>query len=160
MGVRVRGELTEVRPATEEDVEVLVAWHSDPDVSRYWDGDTFTSDEMRTRLARADVDAFVVEAEGRPIGYLQTWREGDGGGVDMFLIPAARGRRYGPDAARAVARALLEQGWTRVTADPYLWNEAAIKAWLRAGFERIERHPADDEHSADWLLLEFRDGIP
>jgi aminoglycoside 6'-N-acetyltransferase len=78
----------------------------------------------------------------------------------MFLAPEARGRGCGPDAARALATALLEQGWSRVTVDPYVWNEPAIKAWRRAGFEPVERHRADDEHTADWLLLEFRDGIP
>src|SRR5215204_5583264 len=91
----IRGERTVVRPATEEDVDRLVAWHADPDVSRYWDGETFTAAEMRTRLARADVEAFVVEAEGEPVGYLQVWWEKDDplrGGLDMFLVPSARGR--------------------------------------------------------------------
>jgi len=156
MGLRVRGELTEVRPATEEDVDLLVAWHADPDVSRYWDGETFTPDEMRARLARPHVDAYIVEAEGRPIGYLQTWREAEEGGLDMFLIPDARGHGYGPDASRAVARALLEQGWPRVTVDPYAWNERAIKGWKNAGFVPVEEHPADEEHLAPWLLMEFR----
>jgi aminoglycoside 6'-N-acetyltransferase len=111
---------------------------------------------MRDRLARADVDAYIVEAEGRPIGYLQAWREGDDGGLDMFLVAEARGRGYGPDAARALASALLEERWTRVTVDPYLWNEPAVRAWRRAGFEPVGERPADDEHTADWLLMEFR----
>jgi aminoglycoside 6'-N-acetyltransferase len=156
VGVRLRGELTEVRPATEDDVERLVAWHADPEVSRYWDGETFTLDEMRGRLARPDVDAFIVEADGRPVGYLQAWREGDAGGLDMFLISGARGRGYGPDAARTLANALRDEGWTRITVDPYVWNERAIAAWRQAGFESVERRPADDEHTADWLLMEFR----
>ena len=155
MGVRLRGNLTEVRPATEDDVELLVAWHADPDVARYWDGETFTPDDMRVRLARPDVDAYVVETEGRPVGYLQAWREGDAGGLDMFLIPEARGRGLGPDAARALATALRDEGWTRITVDPYLWNERAIQAWKRAGFEPVERRSADGEHTADWLLMEL-----
>ena len=155
MGVRLRGNLTEVRPATEDDIELLVAWHADPDVARYWDGETFTPDDMRVRLARPDVNAYVVETEGRPVGYLQAWREGDAGGLDMFLIPEARGRGLGPDAARALATALRDEGWTRITVDPYLWNERAIQAWKRAGFEPVERRSADDEHTADWLLMEL-----
>jgi aminoglycoside 6'-N-acetyltransferase len=155
VGVRLRGNLTEVRRATEDDVELLVAWHADPDVARYWDGETFTRDDMRTRLARPDVDAYVVETEGRPVGYLQAWREGDAGGLDMFLIPEARGRGLGPDAVRALAAALREGGWTRITVDPYLWNERAIRAWKRAGFEPVKRRSADHEHTADWLLMEL-----
>ena len=155
MGVRLRGRLTEVRPATEDDVELLVAWHADPDVARYWDDETFTPEQMRARLARPDVDAYVVEAEDAPVGYLQAWREGSGGGLDMFLIPEARGKGLGPDAARALACALRDEGWTRITVDPYVWNERAIAAWKRAGFEPVERRPTGDEHTSDWLLMEF-----
>jgi aminoglycoside 6'-N-acetyltransferase len=75
----------------------------------------------------------------------------------MFLEPAARGHGYGPDAARTLARYLLaEARWPRVTVDPYRWNEWAVRAWKRAGFEPVEERPADDEHTADWLLMEFR----
>lgn len=143
---------------------MLVRWHADPDVSRYWDGETFTEDEMRERLAREDVDAFVVEADGEPVGYLQAWREDSEplrGGIDMFLVPAARGRGLGPDAARALALHLLETGWTRVTVDPYAWNAGAIRAWRRAGFELVDEteRPPDDDHVSPWLLMRFT-GLP
>src|SRR5881227_2317531 len=36
----VRGQLTTVRPATDDDVGRLVARHADPDVSRFWDDET------------------------------------------------------------------------------------------------------------------------
>jgi aminoglycoside 6'-N-acetyltransferase len=58
---------------------------------------------MAERLARDDVGAWIVEAGGEPIGYLQTHRAG----LDMFLVPPARGRGLGPDAGRAMARHLL-----------------------------------------------------
>ena len=158
VGLRVvRGALTTVRPATDADADLLVEWHADPDVSRYWDGETFTREEMLERLARPDVDAFVVEAAGRPIGYLQAWREGEEGGLDMFLVPGERGRGLGPDASRALARHLREERrWPQVTVDPYTWNEPAIRAWRKAGFVDVEERPADDEHSADWLLMVWR----
>ncbi len=91
---------------------------------------------------------------GEPVGYLQAWREGDAGGIDMFMIPAARGRGLGPDAARALARHLREEcGWTRITVDPYTWNETAIDAWRKAGFVDVEEQPADEEHPSPWLLM-------
>ena len=75
----------------------------------------------------------------------------------MFLVPEARGRGLGPDAARALARHLVdERGWTRVTVDPERWNERAVRAWGRAGFVAVEERPPDDEHGAPWLLMEFR----
>jgi aminoglycoside 6'-N-acetyltransferase len=154
MGVSVRGRLTSLRRAGTEDVERLVSWHADPEVSRYWDGETYTRAEMENRLAREDVEAWIVEERGEPVGFLQVHSVG----LDMFLIPAARGRGLGPDAARAMAEHLVrEQGSKRVTADPYAWNEGAVRAWERAGFAEISRHEADDEHTAPWILMEFRD---
>jgi aminoglycoside 6'-N-acetyltransferase len=153
----VSGALTTLRRATDADADLLVEWHADPDVSRYWDGETFTRDEMLERLRRPDVDGFIVEAGGEPVGYLQAWREGDAGGIDMFLIPEARGRGLGPDAALALVRHLRdERGWTRVTVDPYTSNERAIRAWRKAGFVDQEQRPPDDEHRAPWLLMEWR----
>ena len=66
--MRVRGSLTTVRRAVEEDANLLVSWHADPDVSRYWDGDVFTRDEMLERLRRPNVEAFVIEEGAHPVG--------------------------------------------------------------------------------------------
>ena len=147
-----------VRPATDADVDRLVGWHADPEVSRYWDRETFTAEEMRERLARGDVDAWIVEEDGEPVGYLQSWWEADEprrGGLDGFLVPEARGRGVMPAAARQLAERLLEDGWTRVTVDPYEWNERAIRGWRNAGFVEVSRHDADDEHTAPWILMRF-----
>jgi aminoglycoside 6'-N-acetyltransferase len=174
--VLVRGRLTTLRPAGAADVDRLVAWHADPEVSRYWDDETFTPAEMGERLARADVEAWIVEERGEPVGYLQVHGEaasasgeaagarptdrsafGGSGGLDMFLIPAARGRGLGPDSAQAMARHLLDKrGRARVTVDPYAWNEGAVRAWERAGFVAVSRHEADEEHTEPWILMEFR----
>jgi aminoglycoside 6'-N-acetyltransferase len=153
MGVPVRGRLTTLRAAGEADVDRLVAWHADPEVARYWDRETFTHPEMEERLARDDVEAWIVEERGEPIGFLQVHETG----LDMFLIPDARGRGLGPDAARAMAEHLLaERGRTRVTVDPYAWNQGAVRAWERAGFVEVSRHEPDEEHTAPWILMEFR----
>jgi aminoglycoside 6'-N-acetyltransferase len=152
VAVRVRGRLTALRPVGRGDVDRLVAWHADPEVSRYWDDETFTRQEMEERLARADVEAWILEEGEEPVGYLQIHPEG----LDMFLIPDARGRGLGPDAARAMAQHLVEEcGRSRVTVDPYAWNDGAVRAWERAGFVEVSRHEADPEHTAPWILMEF-----
>jgi RimJ/RimL family protein N-acetyltransferase len=75
VGIHVRGRLTSVRPAGAADVERLVAWHADPEVSRYWDDETFTRAQMEERLARQDVEAWIVVERGEPVGYLQVHTE-------------------------------------------------------------------------------------
>jgi aminoglycoside 6'-N-acetyltransferase len=154
MTKRVHGTQTALRRATKDDVARLVAWHNDPDVARFWDDERFTESEMRERLARPDVEAWIVEADEEPIGYLQVHPTG----LDMFLIPSARGRGLGPDAARAMTDHLLDdRGWPRVTVDPYTWNEQALRAWRKAGFVVVSSgHAPDDDHTAEWLLMEFR----
>jgi len=153
VGIQVRGRLTALRPADAGDVDRLVAWHGDPEVARYWDDETFTREEMAERLGRGDVEAWIVQERGDPVGYLQVHSEG----LDMFLIPEARGRGLGPDAARAMAEHLVrERGWNRVTVDPYAWNDGAVRAWQRAGFVEVSRHEAGGEHTAPWILMEFR----
>ena len=147
-----------MRPATGADLERLVAWHADPEVSRYWDDETFSAEEMRERLARADVDAWIVEDDGEPVGYLQSWWEQNQprrGGVDGFLVPEARGRGIMPAAARQLAQRLVAEGWEYVTVDPYEWNERAIRGWRKAGFVEVSRHEPDDEHTAPWVLMRF-----
>jgi aminoglycoside 6'-N-acetyltransferase len=153
----LHGELTVVRPAAVGDVDLLVGWHSDPEVARYWDGETYTREEMLRRLAAADVDPYVVQEGGAPIGYLQAWFEDDApdeGGLDMFLIPSARGRGLGPDAASTLGRWLLTSGGRRrLTVDPYQSNEQAIRAWTKAGFRPVEKREPDDEHAEPWLFM-------
>jgi RimJ/RimL family protein N-acetyltransferase len=138
---------------------LLVGWHADPEVSRYWDGETFTEDEMRARLGRANVDMWVIEEGDVPVGLLQSWWEPDApkrGGLDGFLVPAARGRGIMPTVARQLASDLLAQGWAEVTVDPYEWNERAIRSWQKAGFVQVSRgHRPDADHSAEWVLMRF-----
>jgi aminoglycoside 6'-N-acetyltransferase len=159
VGLQVHGRLTVVRSASDDDVDVLVAWHADPEVSRYWDGETFTREQMLDRLHREPVDAWIIESNGKPIGYLQSWWEEEGprrGGLDGFLIPGARGLGLMPDAASALAQRLLDDGWEYVTADPYAWNERALKGWRNAGFVPVSRHPPDEDHRAEWVLMRFQ----
>jgi aminoglycoside 6'-N-acetyltransferase len=154
MDVLVRGRLTTLRPAGPRDVDQLVAWHADPEVARYWDDEMFTRREMEERLAREDVEAWIVEEGEEAVGYLQVHPDG----LDMFLVPTVRGRGLGPDAACAMAQHLVEEcGRSRVTVDPYAWNDGAVRAWERAGFVEVSRHEADEEHAAPWILMEFGD---
>ena len=62
----VHGDRTLLRPVEEADVDLLLEWHADEDIARYWDDKTFTRATMLLRLARERVTPFVVEAEREP----------------------------------------------------------------------------------------------
>jgi aminoglycoside 6'-N-acetyltransferase len=135
----IRRERIFLRPATDDDLDLLVEWLAEPEVYRWWEGRPLSREEvadMYTGRRRPEVEPFVVEADGVPVGYLQFWQGTENsGGIDMFPVPEARGRGLGPDAARAAASFLLDQrGWTEVTVDPVVDNLRAIRAFERAGF--------------------------
>lgn len=140
-----------------DDINLLVAWHADPEVSRFWDGKVYNREELLEKFGRERWLPFLVEEDGVPVGYLQQWWEEDSrvAGLDGFLIPSARGRRVMPRAARQLAERLLDEGWEAVTVDPYAWNEQGIRGWANAGFVEVSRHPADEDHTADWVLMRF-----
>jgi hypothetical protein len=60
----IRGARTAVRPAhDDDDADLLVRWHADPDVARYSDDETFTHAEMLERLRRRDFEALPNSSE-------------------------------------------------------------------------------------------------
>jgi aminoglycoside 6'-N-acetyltransferase len=156
-GKRIEGLRTSLRPTTDADTDLLEGWLSDPEIYRYWGGKPILRDEIQAKYIRArspQVECMIVETEGAPIGFLQYWKgRGRSGGLDMFLIPAFRGRDLGPDAARAVADNLRSQGWNRITVDPALNNHGAIRAWSRAGFVAEKEIIGDDGPA---LLMVFK----
>ncbi len=159
----LRGRRVTVRPAAAGDAAMLARWHLDPEVRRYWDDETPSEEELLAMLADPDLDPYIVEADGEPVGYLQAWFDAPTGsaGLDMYLLAGARGRGLGPEAARTLARHLLETaGMERVTVDPYVWNERAVRAWRRAGFRPVEERPADEDHATAWLLMELTEVPP
>jgi len=152
------GVQTTLRPATRDDIDLLVAWHADPEVSRFWDGKVYSREELLEKFRRERWLPFIVEEHGVPVGYLQQWWEADDptvAGLDGFLIPSARGRGVMPAAARRLAERLLAEGFAEVTVDPYAWNERALRGWANAGFVEVSRHPPDDGHTAEWVLMRF-----
>jgi len=156
----IRGEWTSLRPASDDDLDQLVGWLGDPEVYRWWEGRPLSRDEVAgvyTGRRRPEVEPFIIEADGVPVGYLQVWQGTEtSGGIDLFLVPEARGRGLGPDAARAAASFLLDhRGWSEVTVDPVGDNLRAIRAFERAGFSS-ESEELDDETGKRVLRMVVR----
>jgi aminoglycoside 6'-N-acetyltransferase len=164
----LRGEHTSLRPATDADLALLVGWFADPGVYAHWDGAPKAREEVvaegYTGSDRPATGPFIVEAAGAPVGSLQCCPDGAAsGGIDLFLVPAARGRGLGPDAARALVRYLLEaRGWRRVTVDPAADNARALRAWARAGFVYERDWPDHPDGPAVLMAIEAagRAGAP
>jgi aminoglycoside 6'-N-acetyltransferase len=156
---RISGQRTSLRPASGDDLDLLAKWFADPEVYRWWGGQPVSRETITAKYTGhriPEVESFIVETEGEPIGYLQYWQGTErSGGLDMFLVPAARGQGLGPDAARATVEFLFrERGWTEVTVDPLADNDRAIRGWARAGF--VPDHEGRDEETGKPCLIMVR----
>ncbi len=137
----LRGERVVLRRLRRDDVPRLVELGSEPEVARWWAG--LTEAELLGKVAgRDEVTAFAVELEGEVIGMIQYYEEDDpefrSAGMDLFLGTPWHGQALGPDTVRTLARHLVhDRGHHRLTIDPALANERAIRAYERVGFRRV-----------------------
>ena len=130
-----------LRPLRAADASPLAAAGSVPEIARWWPD--ITEEELVEKAeGRDDVEAFAIEHEGELAGLIQFWENPDDeyryANIDLFLDPRFHGRGLGRDAVRAFARWLVaERGHHRLTIDPALDNERAIRCYEAAGFKRV-----------------------
>ena len=161
---RLVGARVVLRAPVAADVAPIAAIEAEPAVARWWPPDTL--EELHDLLFQPDADVvpWVIEHEGRVVGYIQDWVETDPlyrhAGIDLFLTTAAQGRGLGPDAIRTLAAHLIDdRGHHRLTIDPVATNERAISAYTRVGFRPVGRLRAyqrtADGGWEDGLLMEM-----
>ncbi len=152
-----------LRPIVAADLRWLRSVVGEPAVAAHWDtGDGAAwIDEL---LADDEVAPYVIEADGRPIGYAQWGEEADPGyrsaAIDLFLVTDAQGRGYGREVVRTLARWLIrERGHHRIEIDPSATNAAAIRCYEAVGFRPIgiarRRERAADGTWHDSLLMDL-----
>ena len=64
------GELL-LRPAVPEDLDLLAAWFTDPEVYGWWGGEPLSRETVAAKYVgarRPTVESLIVEQSGRPIG--------------------------------------------------------------------------------------------
>lgn len=150
-----------LRPIVETDASALREMRAAPEVEVWWG----LADERWPLDDDPDITALAVETEGEVAGYIQFTEENDPdcrhAGIDLFLGPRHLGRGLGTDALRTLIRHLVEdRGHHRLTIDPAVDNEAAIRCYEKVGFYRVGMMHAywRDHRTGDWrasLLLEL-----
>jgi aminoglycoside 6'-N-acetyltransferase len=152
-----------LRPLAAADASRLGRIAAEPEIARWWLG--LTEQDV---LEMAEPDeaelVFAVELDGEVIGLAQAGEETDPqyrhASLDIFLGTDWHGLGLGADAIRTLARWLFEErGHHRITIDPALANERAIRSYERVGFKRVgvmrryERGTDGEWH--DGLLLDL-----
>ena len=138
------------RPMSSEDLPMVRRWLETPHVAQWWhDPDTqFTL--VSEDLDHPAMDQFVVTADDRPFAYLQcydptAWSDNGLGthppgtrGIDQFIgEPDMVDRGHGSALIRSFVDGLLKTGTPRVVTDPDPKNIRAVRAYEKAGFQKI-----------------------
>jgi aminoglycoside 6'-N-acetyltransferase len=160
----LQGAIVRLRPATRDDIPALAKIRGTPEVYQHWrDGDDMGK-AVEEDFAEPDITAYVIELEGRVVGWIQWEEEEDPdyrhAGMDIYLDPAVHGRGVGTDAVRTLALHLVrDHGHHRLVIDPAVHNAAAIRCYTKVGFRPVgvqrqaERGPDGTWH--DSLLMDL-----
>lgn len=128
-----------LRRGRPEDLERLLQIRREPEVLRHW-GEVDVEDVRATFI---DADAgFVIEVEGEVAGGVEYSEEEEPmyrhANMDLFLTTSRQGQGLGPETLRVLARHLFDdRGHHRLTIDPAVENDRAIRAYERVGFRRV-----------------------
>jgi len=140
----------EFRPLTVKDFVLLGHWLREPHVAEWWDDPETELAEIRGHMDSVSVEPLIVELDGRPIGYLQTYDphlEDDHPyndqpfgtlGVDLSIgVPELVGVGHGSALLAAFVDELFREGTPRVIIDPTPENARAVRAYTKAGFAPV-----------------------
>lgn len=137
------------RPMTGADLPLVLHWLKQAHVRKWWGDPEEQYQLVSGDLEEPAMDQFIVSAEGGDFAYIQSydltaWNSGFGAhpagtrGIDQFIgEPDMVDRGHGSAFIRAFSERLLTDGAPRVVTDPDPANARAIRAYEKAGFEKI-----------------------
>jgi aminoglycoside 6'-N-acetyltransferase len=163
----LHGAIVRLRPAEEADIPDLVRIRQAPEVYAHWRGGDDLEAAVREDFAEPEATKYVIELDGRVVGWVQWQAEEDPdyrhASLDIYVDAAVHGRGVGTDTVRVVCRHLIDDhGHHRITIDPAAHNTAAIRCYSKFGFQpvgitrRSERGPDGTWH--DGLLMDLLAG--
>jgi len=138
----LKGSSVYLRLAMGTDVPELARIRQTPSVRDRWRGGDDMTAAVEEDLAEPGVVAFVIQLDGRVVGWIQ-WQAEDEpdyrhASIDLYLDPAVHGRGLGTDAVRTLARHLFtDHGHHRLVIDPAADNTAAIRCYEKVGFRPV-----------------------
>jgi aminoglycoside 6'-N-acetyltransferase len=138
----LEGASVRLRPPTQADIPELARIRRTPEVHRHWRGGDDMVAAVEEDLAEPDSTPFVIEREGRVVGWIQYEAEEEPdyryASMDIYVDPAVHGRGIGTDALRTLVRHLIvDHGHHRLVIDPAADNAVAIRCYSKVGFRPV-----------------------
>lgn len=135
----ISGPLVTLRAVRAEDASPLFDILTEPEVSFWWVG--YTPEKVVADFVEQPEITRIIEVDGECAGALWVLRGDDPEYpttvMHLFIGTRFRGRRIGEEALALAIRAEFAAGITRVTLDPNVNNDGAIRSYERLGFKRI-----------------------
>ena len=137
------------RPMTTADLPIIRHWLALPHVREWWGDPAEQYALVSGDLDEPAMDQFIVSIGGSDFGYLQcydltAWNSGFGEqpngtrGIDLFIgEPGMIERGHGSGLIRSFVDDRLAEGLPRMVTDPDPENPRAIRAYEKAGFEKV-----------------------
>jgi aminoglycoside 6'-N-acetyltransferase len=139
------------RDIRRKDFPRLAKWLAEPHVAKWWGDPSTELASIEEAMTSAETRPMIVELDGEPIGYLQSYdphlEEGHPYqdqpkgtlGIDISIgIPELTGKGHGSAIIRQFSAELFARGATRIVIDPDPENVQAIRAYEKAGFRYID----------------------
>jgi aminoglycoside 6'-N-acetyltransferase len=138
------------RALSADDLPMVRRWLQAPHVARWWHDPDEQFALVSSDLDEPAMNQFIVAADNRPFAYLQcydptVWPEGGLGaqpdgtrGIDQFIGEADMiDCGHGSALIRHFVDNLLKAGTPRVVTDPDPANTRAVRAYEKAGFQKV-----------------------
>ena len=130
---------------------MIAGWLAEPHVAEWWDDPETEIASIKEHIDSISVEPLVIELDGKPIGYLQSYDPHleDGHpyqdqpfgtlGIDVSIgDPTLVGMGHGSAIIRQFVDTLFAEGTPRVVIDPDPANIRAIRAYEKAGFRAFD----------------------
>lgn len=139
------------RSVEEGDLPMIRDWITAPHAAAWWGDPDEEIASIREHIESISVEPIIVELDGKPIAYLQSYdphleedhpyQDQPFGTIGLDLTLAAAeltGMGHGSALLRQFVAELFDEGAPRVIIDPDPTNARAIRAYEKAGFRAFD----------------------
>ena len=167
-GPLIQGKLVTLRPPRPEDVDTMIKWFEDTEVTRFLEfrfppGIEFEKDWLAKLATDPNEVYWVIEFEGRAVGgtgiHKIDWKHGTGTTGTVIGDKADWGKGIGRELMQLRAEYAFMQLPLRKLKSAYLdGNEASARAQAACGYQQVGRYRAErfiDGRWHDMILTEL-----
>jgi aminoglycoside 6'-N-acetyltransferase len=166
-----------VRLVTQEDMDILAKWFSDPILLESYGGPgkAMTYEQVKLKFfpnVLSNIQRCIIQHDQKPIGFIQIYELGEEEkaeyqypenmkvfATDQFIAEETeRGKGFGTGLIKSTVKYISSSfNPDRITLDPQTINERAIHVYEKCGYNKVRIVPQHDKYIYADGLVEMRD---